>query len=156
MGDSRMALSADDGSHVVDALMIFRDGVTPQWEDAVNAEGGHFQFHFKANTTPGQLDEHWNNLVLGVVGATIEPIDMITGLRLVDKLTGRGGGMLRMEVWFRNINDRKAVTLLKQNEAVQLLQQNVERCIATRTLEGRVIAALPRVEVKNHMMTRHQ
>merc|ERR1712137_1154147 len=73
---NRMVLHADGGCHIVDALMIFRDGVQPQWEDAANAQGGHFQFHFKATTPPGQLDEHWNNLVLGLIGATIEPVDM--------------------------------------------------------------------------------
>ena len=35
-----------------------------------------------------QVDEYWNNLVLGMIGATIEPANMITGLRLVDKLSG--------------------------------------------------------------------
>eukprot|EP00439_Symbiodinium_sp_Y106_P025674 s6720_g3.t1 len=45
----------EDGSHVVDALMIFRDGVLPQWEDAANSEGGHLQFHFKASLGAAQL-----------------------------------------------------------------------------------------------------
>lgn len=33
-----------DGLHVIDAIMIFRDGVRPEWEDPLNASGGHFQF----------------------------------------------------------------------------------------------------------------
>lgn len=54
-----------------------------------------------------RLDEHWNNIVLGVVGATIEPAEMVTGVRLVDKLhaSGRGGGgFIRIEVWFTEMN----------------------------------------------------
>ncbi|CAE7690684.1 NCBP, partial [Symbiodinium pilosum] len=146
----RMAEKAvEDGSHIVDALMIFREGVLPQWEDAANSEGGHLQFHFKASVSGSQLDEYWNNLVLGALGNTLEPPDMITGLRLVDKVTtGKGGvpSMLRMEVWFGNSSDVQAVTAL---------QRNVERCVATRTLEGR-IGALPKADLKHHKMTRHQ
>lgn len=139
----------------VDALMVFRDGITPQWEDPVNASGGHFQFQFKGSLGGGQIDEHWNNLVLGIIGATIEPVDMITGVRLVDKLAtgpgankgGKGGGShLRIEVWFTHAKDLRMV---------QALQRNVERCLATRTLEGR-IGTVPRAELKNHRMTRHQ
>eukprot|EP00435_Cladocopium_sp_Y103_P005178 s728_g1.t1 len=99
----RMAEKNLDGSedcHYVDALMIFREGVLPQWEDAANSEGGHFQFHFKTSIGAAQLDEYWNNVVLGALGNTLEP-DMITGLRLVDKITGPKGGVpstLRIEV----------------------------------------------------------
>mmetsp|Transcript_30 Transcript_30/g.39 ORF Transcript_30/g.39 Transcript_30/m.39 type:complete len:230 (+) Transcript_30:70-759(+) len=143
----RMVLNVSDGFHIIDALMVFRDGITPQWEDEANADGGHLQFSFKASTGGGQIDEYWNNLVLGVIGGTIEPADMITGLRLVDKLSGgRGAGMLRMEVWFSGHPSSKDA---------QQLQFNVERCIATRTLEGR-IGPVPKLEVKNHKLTRHQ
>ena len=34
----------------------------------------------KPNIGGGQVDEYWNNLVLGMIGATIEPANMITGL----------------------------------------------------------------------------
>jgi len=143
----RMVLNVADGFHIVDALMIFRDGITPQWEDPANADGGHLQFQFRGSLGAGQIDEYWNNLVLGIVGATIEPADMVTGVRLVDKLSGsRGSGNLRMEVWFGQLKDAKAV---------QDLTRSVERCLATRTLEGS-IGVLPKAELKNHRLTRHQ
>merc|ERR1711972_108995 len=144
---NRMVLNVTDGFHIVDALMIFRDGVAPQWEDKANADGGHFQFQLKPSLGGGQLDEYWNNLVLGVIGATIEPVGMITGVRLVDKLAStRGAGNLRVEVW---------LSQLRGAAAVQLLQHNVERCMATKTLEGR-IGPVPKAEMKVHKMTRHQ
>mmetsp|Transcript_12684 Transcript_12684/g.28028 ORF Transcript_12684/g.28028 Transcript_12684/m.28028 type:complete len:231 (-) Transcript_12684:98-790(-) len=144
---NRMVLNVQDGFHIVDALMVFRDGIMPQWEDQANCDGGHLQFQFKASMGSGQIDEYWNNVVLGVVGATIEPSDLITGVRLVDKLSGnRANGHLRLEVWFSHFPDSRSM---------QLFQQNVERCIATRTLEGR-IGSVPKAEVKNHKMTRHQ
>merc|ERR1711974_52389 len=95
----------------------------------------------------GPLDEYWNNLVLGVIGATIEPVGMITGVRLVDKLAGsRGSGNIRIEVWFNELRD---------TSAVQQLLRSVERCMATRTLEGR-LGTVPKAETKVHKMTRHQ
>eukprot|EP00931_Biecheleriopsis_adriatica_P076913 TRINITY_DN50573_c0_g1_i1.p1 TRINITY_DN50573_c0_g1~~TRINITY_DN50573_c0_g1_i1.p1 ORF type:complete len:228 (-),score=57.88 TRINITY_DN50573_c0_g1_i1:32-715(-) len=141
----RMVHTADHGIGV-DAIMVFRDGVLPQWEDAANADGGHFQFQFKTSVGGAQLDEYWNNIVLASVGGVLEPSDMITGLRLVDKLAaGKSGGM-RMEVWFDSIADQKAVATL---------QRNVERCLATKPLEGK-IGAPPKAEMKHHRMTRHQ
>merc|ERR1711933_579496 len=65
-----------DGLHVIDAIMIFRDNVRPEWEDKLNATGGHFQFQLKPNIGGGQVDEYWNNLVLGMIGATIEPVNL--------------------------------------------------------------------------------
>eukprot|EP00406_Dinophysis_acuminata_P007365 CAMPEP_0179236040 /NCGR_PEP_ID=MMETSP0797-20121207/13721_1 /TAXON_ID=47934 /ORGANISM="Dinophysis acuminata, Strain DAEP01" /LENGTH=230 /DNA_ID=CAMNT_0020943281 /DNA_START=69 /DNA_END=761 /DNA_ORIENTATION=+ len=145
---SRMILDVAEGFHIVDGLMVFRDGIRPQWEDEANADGGHLQFRLKASLGGGQLDEYWNNLVLGVIGATIEPVDMITGIRLVDKLIGgKGtGGSVRIEVWFSQFRNTKAV---------QLLYRNVRRCMGTRTLEG-CGGVGPVAEVMHHTLTRHQ
>merc|ERR1712113_763149 len=75
----RMVREQPDGLHVIDAIMLFRDNIRPEWEDKMNATGGHFQFQLKPNVGGGQVDEYWNNLVLGMIGATIEPANMITG-----------------------------------------------------------------------------
>ncbi|CAK0910576.1 unnamed protein product [Prorocentrum cordatum] len=66
-----MVNDAADSFQTVDALMLFRDGIMPQWEDEANAEGGHFQLQLRPALGGGQIDEYWNNIVLGVVGATI-------------------------------------------------------------------------------------
>eukprot|EP00929_Paragymnodinium_shiwhaense_P121361 TRINITY_DN9358_c0_g2_i1.p1 TRINITY_DN9358_c0_g2~~TRINITY_DN9358_c0_g2_i1.p1 ORF type:complete len:225 (+),score=55.10 TRINITY_DN9358_c0_g2_i1:82-756(+) len=136
----RMVREEPDGLHVIDAIMIFRDGVKPEWEDPMNAQGGHFQFQLKPQVGGGQVDEYWNNLVLGMIGATIEPANMITGARLVDKLSGpRAAGAVRIEVWYDNHADSQAVSLLKKN---------VERCMSSR-LDGSP-GIVPRCEVKAH------
>merc|ERR1719311_1344998 len=123
--------------------MIFRDGIRPEWEDSVNASGGHYQFQLKPNVGGGQVDEYWNNLVLGMIGATIEPANMITGLRLVDKLSGpRAANVIRLEVWFTNYED---------TAAVQTLRRNVEKCMATH-LDGSMGQA-PRGETKAHTVS---
>jgi len=136
----RMVREQPDGLHVIDAIMIFRDNIRPEWEDKMNANGGHFQFQLKPNIGGGQIDELWNNLVLGMIGATIEPANMITGMRLVDKLSGpRAANVIRLEVWFSHYDDTQAVSTLRRN---------VEKCMATR-LDGSQGQA-PRCETKSH------
>ncbi|CAE7469798.1 tif451 [Symbiodinium natans] len=115
----------EESRHVVDALMIFKDGIRPEWEDAVNATGGHFTFQLKAAIGGGVIDEYWNNIVLGVIGGFVEP-DIVTGLRLVDKLGNKRQPHLRIEVWFSNVAD---------TEKVDKLQQSLEKCMKLR-LDG--------------------
>lgn len=136
----RIVREQPDGLHVIDAIMIFRENIRPEWEDKMNATGGHFQFQLKPTVGGGQIDEYWNNLVLGIIGATIEPANMITGLRLVDKLSGpRAANVIRLEVWFSNFDDTAAVNALKKS---------VERCMSTR-LDG-TQGPVPKCDVKGH------
>lgn len=129
----------------VDALMVFRDGVKPEWEDSTNATGGHFQFQLKQNLGGGLIDEYWNNIVLGMLGGTIEPADMITGVRLVDKLGNRRSpGSVRIEVWFANFED---------TDKVDKLQSSLEKCMATK-FDGSVStdAAWGKTDKKSHIV----
>merc|ERR1740117_2507717 len=106
----------------------------------MNATGGHFQFQLKPNVGGGQIDEFWNNLVLGIIGGTIKPANMITGVRLIDKLTGaRAANVIRIEIWFTNFDDKKAVAKL---------QKNVELCIANR-VDGSQ-GWVPKCDIKEH------
>mmetsp|Transcript_14742 Transcript_14742/g.23236 ORF Transcript_14742/g.23236 Transcript_14742/m.23236 type:complete len:238 (-) Transcript_14742:35-748(-) len=118
----------ESSRNVVDALMLFRDGIRPEWEDAANATGGHFQFTLKPNLGGGAIDEYWNNIVLGMIGGTIEPPEMITGVRLVDKLNaaGKSAQGLRIEVWYSAADDATKI---------DALQRSLEKCMGTR-LDG--------------------
>jgi len=112
----------------VEALMIFREGISPEWEDAANAQGGHFQITLKAGAIGGQVDEYWNNIVLGMVGNTMEAGSKITGVRLVDKLATRTKPTdhLRIELWYwSKISAPDLATL----------RQSMEKCLITR-LDG--------------------
>jgi len=131
-----------DGQSVVECLMLFRDGVKPAWEDPTNATGGHFQIQFQYKTGPAQIDEYWNNLVLGMVTDTIKPAEMITGVRLVDKLGASSPlrQFIRIEVWYSNHKD---------TGTVDLLQENVEKCMATK-VDGTVSERPLRLDRKKH------
>ena len=117
--NKRIVAQANSESRSVSSLMIFRQGVRPEWEDPTNREGGHIHFQFKQATPPGMLDEYWNNLVLALIGNTLEPADgeylpVIQGIRLVDKILAqpRQGGV-RIEVWFTKPIDDRHVPYLR-------------------------------------------
>ena len=143
LDQKRMVREQPDGLHVIDAIMIFRENIRPEWEDKMNATGGHFQFQLKPAIGGAQIDEYWNNLVLGMIGSTIEPSNMITGLRLVDKLSGpRGANGIRIEVWFTDFDN---------HTAVQTLRKNVEKCMSTRLDGGQGV--VPKCDAKTHAQT---
>lgn len=135
----------DDQLNVVDALMVFREGVRPEWEDTVNATGGHFQFLLKPKLGGGQIDEYWNNLVLGVIGGSIEPAGIITGVRLVDKLQQNKTAALRVEIWFENFEDDKKSEL----------EKNLKKCLCTK-LDGSVSSSeeWEKMESRSHNQAR--
>merc|ERR1719229_1021803 len=109
----------------IDALMIFRNGIEPQWEDKANTNGGHFQIQLKPPSGGGQIDEYWNNLVLAMIGETMEAGQHVTGVRLVDKLTGKGKvtDAIRLELWYHSKNTQQEVNKLKRS---------MEQCLMTR------------------------
>eukprot|EP00928_Gymnodinium_smaydae_P063047 TRINITY_DN46745_c0_g1_i1.p1 TRINITY_DN46745_c0_g1~~TRINITY_DN46745_c0_g1_i1.p1 ORF type:complete len:232 (-),score=42.31 TRINITY_DN46745_c0_g1_i1:212-907(-) len=109
----------------IDAIMIFRDGISPEWEDAANMQGGHFQIQLKPTSGPGQIDEYWNNLVLGVIGEALDSSASVTGVRLVDKLSGKGKvtDAIRLEMWYHSSTT---------NHEVAQLKRSMEKCLTTR------------------------
>jgi translation initiation factor 4E len=133
----------DNGDGVltqIDTLMLFKEGVRPEWEDPQNAHGGHYQYVFKPNSVhPPQLDEYWNNIVMGLVGGTIEPADMITGVRLLDKSTSGRNACIRIEVWFNDFS---------RNDKMNQLRSSIENCMCRRA-DGSM-GLIPKVELKSH------
>lgn len=118
--DQRRFVRENGGStSIVDCLMVFREGIQPEWEDPQNTNGGHFQLTLKPSLPPGQIDELWNNVVMGVISGVIEPTDMITGVRLLDKLDAKTKQHIRIELWFNDLDERKTYDL----------RGSFERCI---------------------------
>ena len=145
LGESKKIVRQDTESgptNTLAALMLFKDGIRPEWEDPSNSKGGHFQFNLQLERTRNtketmlgsamketasnsswltQTDEYWNNIVLGLVGGSLDPEDFVTGVRLVDKIKpppkqgGKPVGHIRVEVWFRDISDTTKVNALKEN-----------------------------------------
>jgi translation initiation factor 4E len=108
----------------IEALMIFRHGIRPEWEDPENVKGGHFQIQIKPNQagSGATLDELWNNIVLGIIAGQIEPSEMITGIRLVDKIATKK--MVRIELWFNEMDKGEGGRTYE-------LRGSFERCMRT-------------------------
>jgi len=126
----------------IDAIMIFKEGIKPEWEDEKNACGGHFQIQLRPNVGGGQIDEYWNNLVLAMIGGVLEPSELITGIRLVDKLSGpKVANAIRIELWFTKYQDTPAVNLLRKN---------FENCMSLKVDGSRSSAAACKPDTKPH------
>ena len=143
--NKRIVALDNNQSRSVSSLMLFREGVRPEWEDPTNREGGHIHFQFKQATPPGMLDEYWNNLVLALIGNTLEPVDgeylpVVQGIRIVDKILSqaRQGG-IRIEVWFTKPIDERHVPYIR----TQLLS------VMTLRMDGSH-SQNPRCEVRYH------
>jgi hypothetical protein len=94
-------VGTDQDSRTLESLSIFKTGIEPSWEDAANIRGG--EWWMRKAVTPGVLDQWWTNIVLGLVGCTIEGSDDIAGARVVDKSkAGDGRTFVKIELWLRS------------------------------------------------------
>jgi len=74
---------------------FFKKGIKPMWEDAHNAKGGKWVLTLKGDK--GVLDTIWENVVLALVGETLDADNEICGA----VFSKRKGGD-RIAVWNRN------------------------------------------------------
>ena len=81
---------------------------------------------FCRKTFPAQqLDDYWQNLLLGMIGETIDPLDEVCGARVVDKSTGTRQ-MYRLELWFKKKDESIANELLSRMQTI--LGPTVKSC----------------------------
>lgn len=97
-------------------------------------------FATRANTNlVAHIDTYWEELLLGVVGETIDPVNTITGVRVVDK-SSKGKFAYRVEVWFECNQDSnpQLVEALKENitSALNAGGQKLEYKSHTTSLAG--------------------
>eukprot|EP01038_Epipyxis_sp_PR26KG_P012301 gene12301-16497_t len=81
---------------------LFKKGISPAWEDPANAQGSELVAVSKC--LPEQTDGFWENLVLGLIGETIDEGEEICGCRIVDQ-KGKNKGFKKIELWLRTRDD---------------------------------------------------
>jgi len=96
--------------HRVESFSVFKKNIKPEWEDPMNRAGAEW-FCSETFSMP-QLDELWQDLVLGMVSETIDPTDEICGARVVDK-SSNGRQMYRLELWIKKKDEGTAKELLE-------------------------------------------
>ena len=111
--DARPRLQGKD----VEALSLFKEGIQPMWEDEANKSGG--EFTLRKFFPPVALDTFWNNLVMGMVGETLEDKDEICGGRIVDK-GSKDRPMFRFELWMRGKSEAMKMRVKGKMEKIVL------------------------------------
>ena len=107
-GDCRKKVGPE--GKTIEEYSLFKQGIEPEWGDEHNVKGGEW---FCRQSFEGDiLDTYWLNLVMGIVGETIEDGvadangsgsgstglgDIVNGARVVDK--SRGYPVYKLELW---------------------------------------------------------
>jgi len=80
---------------------FFKEGIKPMWEDSANSKGGKWVFTFRDKNV---LDVCWENVVLGLVGETLDEDNEITGAVISRRKAGD-----RIAVWNKTKDNEVAI-----------------------------------------------
>lgn len=136
-GDYRKRVGLSN--EIIEEYSLFKKGIEPEWSDPKNGPGG--EWFWRTNLDGELLDAFWQNMVLGVIGETIEDPALgahINGARVVDK--GKNYPIFKLELWI----DTKDVSVRERIKA---------KLVETMTdgLPGHKIAKNnPKFEWKDH------
>jgi hypothetical protein len=108
--DGECRKKVGESGKTVEEYSLFKKGIEPEWGDPANVTGGEwFCRQFFEGTI---LDLYWLNLVLAVVGETMDSTgDIVNGCRIVDK--SRQYPMFKLELWLK-IRDKSTAEEIKQ------------------------------------------
>jgi len=80
---------------------FFKNGIKPMWEDSANSKGGKWVLTFKDKNL---LDACWENVVLGLVGETLDVENEITGAVMSRRKAGD-----RIAIWNKTRDNETAI-----------------------------------------------
>ena len=88
---------------MLDGFSVFKKGIRPEWEDAANRSGA--ELVARKTMRVEECDVYWENLVLALIGETMDEGDEICGGRIVDKSKrGNPRTLFKIEIWLRSNN----------------------------------------------------
>jgi len=80
---------------------LFKDNITPEWEDPANQGGGQWQIYFEP-PDKATLDTNWFHIILTVIGNNFEGLDnLICGVVASVRLRKN-----RLQLWIRAQEDK--------------------------------------------------
>lgn len=110
-GESRKKVGPKN--KIIEEYSLFKRGIEPEWGDKQNVTGG--EWYVRQHLEGTVLDMFWQNLVMAVVGETIEDgidltsdkngINVVNGARVVDK-SRTNMPIFRLELWI-NTKDQQ-------------------------------------------------
>jgi hypothetical protein len=110
----------------LNGFSLFKKGIKPEWEDPANATGSEFQCRKTMSLT--EIDVHWENLVLALIGEMIDERDEICGGRVVDKSKkGNNRQIFRLELWLRSRDEELAERI--KNRMLDVLADGDKKAI---------------------------
>ena len=86
----------DPEEKILDALVMFKKGIKPEWEDPMNQNGCSFYCNLK-DLKSDEIDNIWQDLIFNLTGASFPFIDYITGIRFIDRL--KKHSTAKLEIW---------------------------------------------------------
>jgi translation initiation factor 4E len=95
-GDTKKRVGPNNKA--VEEYSLFKNGIEPEWGDAKNQTGG--EWHWRCTLDSDVLDLSWTNLVLAVIGETLEDPTLgthVNGARVLDK--GKNYPIFKIELW---------------------------------------------------------
>ena len=84
------------GNRSVVSYSIFREGIEPKWEDPIAKKGGEWRIRRFRNVD--EVSFIWTEIVLALIGGTLEPNDKILGIRVVDS-SHTNKYLYNIEIW---------------------------------------------------------
>jgi len=92
---------------------LFKKGVKPMWEDPQNSNGGKWILTVKGNRAA--IDRYWENLVLGMIGETLDPESEICGAVISRRKQGD-----RIALWTRTKQDETSIMTIGKRMRISL------------------------------------
>eukprot|EP00924_Labyrinthula_sp_SR-Ha-C_P011099 maker-scaffold_51-snap-gene-1.67-mRNA-1 protein AED:0.05 eAED:0.05 QI:119/1/1/1/1/1/4/95/192 len=102
----------------VEGYSLFKKGIRPAWEDPMNKDGA--DLWSRKTVKPEEIDNLYEDMLLCLIGETIDPDDQICGIRLVDK-SRHGRAIYKLELWYKTDNQ----------EVRQALQENILKVVGS-------------------------
>lgn len=88
---------------------MFKEGISPQWEDKANEGGGRWYLTLK-NRDRDQVDQLWLYMVLGLIGEQIDDQSQICGVVISPRRDE-----MRISLWTRNAHNAQAQKAIGRN-----------------------------------------
>lgn len=109
-------LKAPSVSMVNSNYHFFKENIKPLWEDPANARGGKWTVNF--GSTLDNIDDTWLNILLALIGETLDPADFISGVVFSRRARGN-----RIAIWLKSGVDAK-ITYDIGNRLMSILKES--------------------------------